>query len=132
METEYNSSMFQLLLFKDTMVFFYFSFKFLLCIKQTLHCTSYVASQNRPVGQCESFMARRMESVRGNLFCPEQERTLSQSLALRQEGSAYLETKHEHNHSVGSHSYRKRFMPPVLPSSVTHFIGFFDDKFPLQ
>lgn len=37
-------------------------------------------------------MARRMESVRENLFCPEQERTLTQSLARRQEGSARLET----------------------------------------
>lgn len=37
-------------------------------------------------------MARWTESVRVNLFRPEQERTLTQSLAPQQEGSAHLET----------------------------------------
>lgn len=84
----------------------------LFCINHTPPCTSAAASQNRPVGQCESFMARWMESVRENLFCPEQGRTLTQSLALRQESSAHLETapKHEHNHTVA----RKRSVPPIL------------------
>lgn len=64
-----------------------------------------------PADQRESFMARRLESVRVNLFCPKQGATLSQSLARwQEEGSAYLETapKHEHNQSVGSESHTER------------------------
>lgn len=105
-------------------------------MKQTLHCTKSAASQNRPVGQCESFMARRTESVRVNLFFPQQGETLTQSLAPRQEGSAHLETasKHEHNPTVGSHRYRKRcasYFVYVLSTEHCEIFYFgFDDKFP--
>lgn len=107
-KTEFSEQYFihQLLLFMATTVCSDFSLIFAL---YKANSASSVASQNRPVGQCESFMARRMESVRVNLFCPGRGRTLTQSLALQQERSARLETapKHEQNHTVARHSYRK-------------------------
>lgn len=75
-------------------------------------------------------MARWTESVRVNLFCSEQGRTLTQSLALRQEEtSARLETasKHEHNEAVGSRVHRT--LCPVL---WLFYLGASDNTFLLQ
>lgn len=104
--------MIQLLRFSATLVFFYFSLFFCSEWKQTLHCPSSVTRQNIPAGQCDSFMARWMENVRGKLFWLGQGRTLTQSLALPQERRAHLETepKHERNHIAARHSYRKTWV----------------------
>lgn len=72
-------------------------------------------AQIRPVGQCESFMARRSESVRVNPFCPEPEQTLTQLLARRQEGITRLETASQHKQPVDcGDGYTKTFLPPIM------------------
>lgn len=65
----------------------------MLCIKRN----SAAGGLNGAVGQCESFMAAWMESVMGNLLRPQEEgRTLTQSLAPRQERGAHIETAPKH------------------------------------
>lgn len=100
------------------MVVFYFPLILRPCTKQTIRS---VARQSRPVGQRESFMGWRLESGRGNGFRPQRGQTLTQSLALQQEGSGHLETapKDERNHIVEGHSCRKR----LKQSSVTRSIS---------
>lgn len=115
LKSEYDSSVFQCSSSTSLSVW--------LCIKQTPRCTGSAASQNRPVGQCESFMARRTESVRVNLFCPGRGQTLTQSLALRQEGSGRLETapKHEHNHTNKRETCASYVVQHCFVNIVTYF-----------